>query len=184
MGLTARTAQNFMQAAAQLGAKSEIVSHLPPTTLYKLSSPSLPEPVREEIVERLESGEALSPRQIADRLWEAEKAAKWAAAEAKLTPEERKRQARKKQDANRRRERELEKWRREQDEKREREAKAVKQAAEIIAARLDDESFDAVNRLLYEANPWDIRKALEVAYRGTAEQREARLQVEDMIGSR
>lgn len=170
-----------MQAAAQLGHKSEIVSHLPPTTLYKLAS--APAPVSEEIVERIEASEPLSPRQITNRLWEADQAAKREAAEAKLNPDERKKAAQKKRAAESRRQREMENWRREQAENAARAAAAVKRAAEILAARLDDESFEAVDRLLAEANPWDIRKALQVAYQGTADQRGARQQVEGLVAS-
>ena len=64
MGMTARTAQNFMQAAAHFGSKSEIVSHLPPTTLYKLASPSTPAHVRETVLRRLDAKEPLPVKEI------------------------------------------------------------------------------------------------------------------------
>lgn len=76
MGMTPRTAQNFMQAASQLGHKSEIVSHLPPTILYKLSAPSTPPALREEIVGRLEAGEALKPEDILSEVREKREAAR------------------------------------------------------------------------------------------------------------
>jgi hypothetical protein len=96
MGLTPRSAQNAMQAAAQLGAKSETVSHLPPTALYKLAAPSTPSEVREGILSRIEAGEALTPHQIMGEVREAKEATKKrvaaekeAARRAALSPEAR-----------------------------------------------------------------------------------------------
>ena len=181
--LTPRSAQRFMSVSEVLGSKSDTVSYLPPTVLYKLAAPTTPQAAREEIVGRIEAGEALSPREVTDRLWEADQVAKREAAQAKLTPEERKRQAKSKRDAETRRQRDLERWRQEQAEKGARSAAAVKQVAEILAARLDDESFEIVDRLLAEVNPWDVRRALQDAYGGTAEQREGRRQVREIVAT-
>jgi hypothetical protein len=40
-----RTAQRFMQVAARLGDKSDTVSFLPPATVYRLASKSMPDDV-------------------------------------------------------------------------------------------------------------------------------------------
>src|SRR4051812_33699293 len=63
-GMTDRTARNFMRAAERFGAKSEIVSDLPATTIYMLAAPSTPETVREDVVRRIEAGERLVPAEV------------------------------------------------------------------------------------------------------------------------
>src|SRR3954451_21112221 len=50
-----RSAQRYMNVAAEFGDKSDIVSVLPPTTLYQLTASSTPAPAREEVVNRLKS---------------------------------------------------------------------------------------------------------------------------------
>jgi hypothetical protein len=77
LGLTERTAQNYMRAA-ELAAEYEIVSLLPATSLYRLASPSTPDTVRVAIVERLDKGETISARDISDSIAQA----KWEQAEA------------------------------------------------------------------------------------------------------
>ncbi|GEP00031.1 hypothetical protein [Methylobacterium haplocladii] len=156
MRITVRSAQYMMQAATQFGHISEIVSHLPPSTLYRLAAASTPAPIREEIVSRLEAGEAVTPRQIEAKLYQARKEAE----QAKLTPEERKRQAKTKRDADARARRHAEKWRKEQDERLERKTGATNALAEILSPRLDEESYAAVYRLLGECDPWTLREAL------------------------
>lgn len=69
-GLTERTAQNYMAAAA-LAAKYETVSVLRPTTLYVLAGPSTPDTVRQDIVDRLSAGETLSDSTIQQMIGEA-----------------------------------------------------------------------------------------------------------------
>ena len=54
---TERTAQNFMSVAQKFEGKYETVSHLPATTVYALAGPSTPEPLRNQIIERLEQGD-------------------------------------------------------------------------------------------------------------------------------
>jgi hypothetical protein len=68
--MTARTAQNFMNVARAF--KNETVSDLRIGTkaLYMLASPSVPETVREEAIERSEAGEHITPtkaRELIDR---------------------------------------------------------------------------------------------------------------------
>jgi hypothetical protein len=62
-GMTERTAQNYMAAAA-LAAKYETVSVLPAGSLYLLAAPSTPEPARHAVIERLGRGEAPSAKAI------------------------------------------------------------------------------------------------------------------------
>ena len=71
-GGVARTAQNYMRAAQSFADKSELVSHLPPATVYALAAPSTPGELRREIVERLRAGELMH----ADAISEAVKQAK------------------------------------------------------------------------------------------------------------
>lgn len=96
LGLEPRTAQNFMQAAERFEGKSEIVSHLPPTVLYKLAAPSTPEPVRAAVLKRIEAGETVQANAIVEEIREAKdeaarraKAEKEEARRAALTPEQR-----------------------------------------------------------------------------------------------
>jgi Protein of unknown function (DUF3102) len=99
-GLTVRTAQNYMQVAERFGGKSETVSHLPPTALYKLAAPSTPTAAATKILEKLEAGEQLDRKAIDSIVFDAQKQdlrAKEAKAEearlVKLTPEYRKKKA-------------------------------------------------------------------------------------------
>ena len=62
-GMTERTAQNYMSAAA-LAAKYETVSVLPAGSLYLLAAPSTPEPARNAVIDRLGRGEAPSAKAI------------------------------------------------------------------------------------------------------------------------
>jgi hypothetical protein len=67
-GWNERTAQRYMRAAEVLGDKSDTVSVLGATAIYKLSAPSTPPAVRKEIVARLESGEHLSPQAVLEQV--------------------------------------------------------------------------------------------------------------------
>lgn len=71
-----RTIQRYMGVAEVFGDKSDMVSFLPPATIYKLAAPGTPKTVREEVIEKLDGGERLSDdailamiqeRKIADR---------------------------------------------------------------------------------------------------------------------
>lgn len=61
---TERTAQNYISVAERFGSNPKRVSHLPLRTVYKLAAPNTPDLVRENIVERLERGEAIAPSDI------------------------------------------------------------------------------------------------------------------------
>jgi hypothetical protein len=60
----ARTAQNYMRAFDAFGDKCEIVAHLPPTAVYALAAPSVPERTRARVVKRLSAGEAVDAAQV------------------------------------------------------------------------------------------------------------------------
>ncbi|GJD82367.1 hypothetical protein [Methylobacterium haplocladii] len=68
IGISMRSAQLAMNAAEKLGSKSEIVSHLPVTTIHLLSAPSTPADVRDEILEQLATGERPSPAEIKNKV--------------------------------------------------------------------------------------------------------------------
>jgi hypothetical protein len=59
-----RTAQNYMRAFEAFGDKCEIVSHLPPTAVYALAAPSVPERTRARVVKRLSAGEAVDAAEV------------------------------------------------------------------------------------------------------------------------
>ncbi len=67
LGMTARTAQNLMVAAAFVEGKPDSVSHLPVTVLYRLGAASAPELI-EEVVTTAEAGAPLDVRLIKERL--------------------------------------------------------------------------------------------------------------------
>jgi hypothetical protein len=62
-----------------------VVSDLPPTTLYALAAPSTPEPVRKAVVERLEAGERIETAAVNNMIREARSHADMAAVEARIT---------------------------------------------------------------------------------------------------
>lgn len=64
---TTRTAQNYMTAWEQFGDKSEIISDLPPTTVYALAAPSA-SGVREQVIAKLEAGERIEPAAVREML--------------------------------------------------------------------------------------------------------------------
>ena len=72
-GWTDRTARNFMGAAKLVDGKSEKISVLPVSAIYKLAAPSTPETVRDAIVARVESGDIPSSREIHTAIVEGKK---------------------------------------------------------------------------------------------------------------
>ena len=69
-GLSDRMAQRFVGVYERLGAKSDIMSVLPPTTLYLLAAPSTPDQAIASVEQQLDAGEhigvAAVQRVIAD----------------------------------------------------------------------------------------------------------------------
>ena len=70
-GMTMRTAQNYIRAAAWAEGKNEIISHLPPRTLYLLSAKSTPEEIQAEFVSDLKAGKPVDVRMIKCRITDA-----------------------------------------------------------------------------------------------------------------
>jgi hypothetical protein len=66
--MTNRTAENYMNAARLLIGKSETVSNLPPSTLYRLASKSAPTAIVESILAEVEAGALMTTKQIRARL--------------------------------------------------------------------------------------------------------------------
>jgi hypothetical protein len=59
-GLSDRMAQRFVNVYARLGAKTDIMSVLPPTTLYLLAAPSTPDEAIRAVEAQLDTGERMS----------------------------------------------------------------------------------------------------------------------------
>lgn len=72
----ARTAQNYMRAYEAFGDKCEIVSHLPPTAVYALAAPSVPERTRARVVKRLSAGEPVNAAEVQALVRDAKKKAR------------------------------------------------------------------------------------------------------------
>jgi hypothetical protein len=68
-GWSDRTAQKFMQVAETFG-KTAHSAVLPPSALYALASPSTPEPIRAEFIERAAAGERVTHAAVKARLAE------------------------------------------------------------------------------------------------------------------
>ena len=64
LGISSRTAQNFMNAADRLGSKSEIISHLPLTVVYALAAPSMPDDVRDALLKLAENGDLITETMV------------------------------------------------------------------------------------------------------------------------
>ena len=62
--MTVRTSQNYMRAADLADSKSETVSLLPATILFRLAAPSTPEAARDDVIARLENGEQLTTKDV------------------------------------------------------------------------------------------------------------------------
>lgn len=141
---TERTAQNFMSAAERFGSNPKCVSHLPLNTVYKLAAPSTPEPLRQNIVERLERGERIDPGEISGEIRSALREAKEEVAKQKKTPEQRRRE----QVADARRKAAFEKNQKEYQERRAREVAIRSEACDVIARALGPKGVRELLELL------------------------------------
>jgi hypothetical protein len=68
VGIPARTAQAYMRAANWASGKSATVAHLPPSALYLLSAPNVPEEFVHDILRRVEAGEQIAPSVVQGEL--------------------------------------------------------------------------------------------------------------------
>jgi hypothetical protein len=162
-GGVARTAQNYMRAAEAFGARTETVSHLPPTTLYALASPSAPESVRAQVLARLDAGEPVEAEEVSEILSDArrldrsrEMAARTAARRAR-TPASRDRAAE-------RARAEFDRLERETAERTAQRKAALATAVEILERRLGDERAAFLDALDGASSPYDSF-AVEIAAR-------------------
>jgi hypothetical protein len=139
---------NFMNVAAVYSDKSEIISDLPLSVAYRLASPHVPEPTRNEILSRREAGDRVDEQEIGDIIFLAIRKAREAkAAEKEADPKEKAK--RKRRLAKQKRVRA--KW---EDERAEQEAK--RRRREKVEAQL----LALITKTLVEAGATDEVKAL------------------------
>jgi hypothetical protein len=147
-GMNLRSAQNWMNAARHFEGKSETVSYLPARAIYQLAAKSTPEPIRNELIGRLEAGERLTAHEIDARIYHARE-------EAKLTDEDRKREKKRRE----RRERELAKSAEKRAQQEQAHKEAARRAVELLVECLGDRKEDF--RRLYLASSWHFAGCLE-----------------------
>ena len=75
--MSIRTAQRYMQAAEWAEGKNDIVSYLPPKTLYLLAAKSTPVEIQTDVLQSLEAGKKPNIRQIEERVRDARWTAKF-----------------------------------------------------------------------------------------------------------
>jgi hypothetical protein len=148
--MTERTAQNYMNAAVEFGAQSEIIADLPATALYTLAAPSTPAPVKEAVLVRLEAGERLDGPAVQTLVHDAKGAERQAREKAKLTPRQRKTRAQ--QQAER------ERYRQEREREQQDRDVATQALAEFLAAKLGVD----VPAFLAHAQRADLWRALRI----------------------
>lgn len=68
LGCSLRTAENYMRAAEFANGKNEIVSRLPPATVYALAAPSTPDEVKSKVMGALETGKDIDVRTIESQI--------------------------------------------------------------------------------------------------------------------
>jgi hypothetical protein len=144
-GWSLRTARNYMQASETFAGKSATVADLTPSALYALAAPSTPEPVRQQVIDRLEAGEKIDPIEVKELV----KVAKRKEQIAKLPPRKRK--------AAEQQQREFERREAAIVARNEAERAAAIQAAQIVEKALGDDLGVFVERLR-EASVHEFRR--------------------------
>jgi hypothetical protein len=147
-GMLPRNAQRFMRIAERLDGKYDKLSHLTAETAYAVASCS--EPVREEVIERLQEGEILQARDIRDLAQ--------AARRAKQNIDRQQVELEPRRDS----EIALPAEAQRQDEERDRvaaQAEAAKDAALLIHLHIGDDR-DALVDLLTKTTPSNLHRAL------------------------
>ncbi|EYR81958.1 DUF3102 domain-containing protein [Shinella sp. DD12] len=72
-GMSERTAQNYMNAAAAFGSAPKVIDLLPPTTIYKLAAKGAPEEIRKSVIDEVAKGLAPNYKEIDARIVAAQK---------------------------------------------------------------------------------------------------------------
>jgi hypothetical protein len=62
--MSERTAENYMSVARKFASKSELISDLPPSLLYKLAAPSTPETIVTKVIEDIKAGHPIDARGV------------------------------------------------------------------------------------------------------------------------
>jgi Protein of unknown function (DUF3102) len=144
LGIPARTAQAYMQAArfADDEAKTATVALLPPKTLHRLAAKSTPAAIKVDVLRRIEAGEVVPDKEVANRIAaarsEQQRAAKEAATKARRSKSHSKR-AREQHEA----------YQREEERRRQLE---LTQAAAVLAVLV--RKLDAEDLQLLRDNWW------------------------------
>ena len=157
--MSERSAQNLMAAAELVDTKSANIADLPVTAIYRLAAPSTPECVRDQIIARVERGEALALRDVTAAIADGKQRDAAAKKERerleRLSPQS---QQRRKRDAARR------KAERDREEARQREqaAESVRMANEAVELLVDalQSRFPRFKDLVSRAGYWRIQEAL------------------------
>ena len=137
-GMTGRTAQNYMRAAEWAEGKNEIVSRLPPASIYLLAAKTTPEIIKTKVITDLEAGKPIEMRDIKVRI-------KMMRTEQRLADRDRrdrKQRAFKRSAKYQRRREQEEAQRKAQREAREKGIKAALEKAVAILLKLDPADLD------------------------------------------
>ena len=155
-GWSDKTARNYMNAARVFGgAKAEIISVLPPTTLYLLSARSTPETITGKIVDELKSGRQPNPAAIKAEVEAFHRGAK---DQARREQEQKPRAKRLKKLKDP--ERAERRWAKEQEQQKELQKQAAATAQKII----DEVGVELVARVLDATHDdWLVERALRDA---------------------
>jgi hypothetical protein len=68
LGITLRTAENYMNAAKFVEGKSEKISILPPSAIYALAAPSAPAAIVQEVLAAVDAGTVIPVNEIRQKL--------------------------------------------------------------------------------------------------------------------
>ena len=68
LGMTRRWAQLQMVVAKTFGEVGEVISSVPPTTIYKLAAPSTPDSIKSEVIADLRAGRTVDHRAVEQRI--------------------------------------------------------------------------------------------------------------------
>jgi hypothetical protein len=69
-GWKERTAQNYMNSAAEFGSTPLVIDVLPPSTVYKLAAKSTPAELRQLVIDTIKRGDTPDPKQIENQIAE------------------------------------------------------------------------------------------------------------------